>query len=102
MVSNVRRLTIPRTREVEVIVYRDHHTDWFWANIVQLPGCFATGRSLHELYDSLEKAVRGFLDDHDTTAAALWDDHIEGVLRFQLSDDDDLTSPFKGGPTSLV
>jgi predicted RNase H-like HicB family nuclease len=36
----------------------------YWARVVELPGCFASGRSLEELSDALEEAIGLYLWDH--------------------------------------
>lgn len=35
----------------------------FWAEVVELPGCFATGDNLDELREALEEAVSLYLLD---------------------------------------
>jgi predicted RNase H-like HicB family nuclease len=35
----------------------------YWSEVQQLPGCFASGRTLEELADALQEAVGLYLDD---------------------------------------
>lgn len=35
----------------------------YWADIPELPGCFASGDSLDELFESLQKGVSLYLTD---------------------------------------
>lgn len=37
----------------------------YWADVRELPGCFASGDTLDELFDSLLEGVRLYLDDGD-------------------------------------
>jgi predicted RNase H-like HicB family nuclease len=42
----------------------------YWAEVVELPGCFASGHSLDELRDALQEAVHLYLaDDEDASEA---------------------------------
>ncbi len=43
----------------------------YWADVSELPGCFATGDSLDELFDSLREAVSTYLDDEGEPGAEL-------------------------------
>jgi predicted RNase H-like HicB family nuclease len=40
----------------------------YWAEVVELPGCFASGATLDELRDALEEAVRLCRDDRAPAA----------------------------------
>ncbi len=43
----------------------------YWAGVVELPGCFASGRSLEELRDALGEAISLYLwDDPDVVTLA--------------------------------
>ncbi len=75
-----------RAMELEVIVHRDAETDGYWAQVVQLPGCFAAGHTREELMESLQEAIRLYLEDRDQSTA-LTSDHIEGIERYRLSPD---------------
>lgn len=46
-------------------IARVHHEDdgMFWAEVLDLPGCFASGESLDELKDALEEAISLYLHD---------------------------------------
>jgi predicted RNase H-like HicB family nuclease len=39
----------------------------FWSEVRELPGCFASGRTLEELAEALEEAVGMCLDNPGTT-----------------------------------
>lgn len=77
-------------RELDVIVYKDRETNWFWAQIVQLPGSFVTAPSMDELLHSLQGAVLGFLQTAKGMDDALWSDRVEDVLHYQLAEDNSL------------
>jgi predicted RNase H-like HicB family nuclease len=47
--------------ELTVVVRKEGPS--YWAEIEQLPGCFASGGTLDELGDALKEAVRLYLDD---------------------------------------
>lgn len=87
------------SKEIEVIVIKDRDTNILWAQVVQLPGCFVSGRSKKELHESLEVAVRTFLQT-SRDDEALWSDHVEDVLHFRLSEDRRLV-PIEQLPFSL-
>ncbi|MBA2726250.1 MAG: type II toxin-antitoxin system HicB family antitoxin [Actinobacteria bacterium] len=48
-----------------MVIHRDRESDALWAETPQLPGCFAVGETLGELIESLEEAVRLYIDDPD-------------------------------------
>jgi predicted RNase H-like HicB family nuclease len=75
--------------ELEVIVHRDSETDGFWAEVVQLPGCFAAGHTREELEASLREAVHLYLDEADGSTAPT-SDRIEAIERYHLSETHDL------------
>ena len=35
----------------------------YWADVPELPGCFASGDTLDELFDSLREGIRLYLED---------------------------------------
>lgn len=76
--------------ELEVIVHHDSETGAYWAEVVQLPGCFAAGQTREELDKSLAEAVRLYLEDTDE-AQLLSNDHVEGVEKYRLDKDHSLT-----------
>lgn len=51
------------TENVEYIVRVHHEDDSFWAEVLDLPGCFATGKDLEELREALEEAISLYLTD---------------------------------------
>jgi len=56
------------TREVTVRVHEEDD-GWLWAEALDLPGCFASGRTLDELREALEEAIALYVtDDPDTRA----------------------------------
>ncbi len=75
--------------ELEVIVHHDSDTESFWAEVVQLPGCFAAGHSRAELEDSLKEAIALYLQDEDP-AELLTSDHVEAVQRYRFSAEEGL------------
>jgi predicted RNase H-like HicB family nuclease len=77
------------TMELEVIVHHDSDTGGYWAEVVQLPGCFAAGKTREELDESLAEAVRLYLEDADETQFLITD-RVEGVERYHLADDHNL------------
>lgn len=44
--------------EVHFTVNIDEEDGCYWAEIVEIPGCFVSGRSLAEIHDALTEAVR--------------------------------------------
>jgi predicted RNase H-like HicB family nuclease len=40
----------------------------YWAEVLELPGCFASGETLDELKDALDEAIAIYLDDDTVTA----------------------------------
>jgi predicted RNase H-like HicB family nuclease len=53
---------------VELTV-RVHFEDGaYWAEVVELPGCFASGESLDELKDALDEAIAMYLEDDSASA----------------------------------
>jgi predicted RNase H-like HicB family nuclease len=37
----------------------------YWAEVAELPGCFASGKTLDELREALDESVRLYLTDRD-------------------------------------
>jgi predicted RNase H-like HicB family nuclease len=51
---------------------RVHHEDGaYWAEVLELPGCFASGRTLDELTEALHEAIATWLDDGARAAEGL-------------------------------
>ncbi len=48
----------------------------YWARVVELPGCFASGRSLEELSAALEEALGLYLWDR-ADGASMFDKPVE-------------------------
>jgi predicted RNase H-like HicB family nuclease len=46
--------------EITVVVHQEGGS--FWSEIDELPGCFASGRTLSELSDALSDAIGLYLD----------------------------------------
>jgi predicted RNase H-like HicB family nuclease len=40
-----------------------HECGGYWAEVVELPGCFAAGDSFDELFESLHEGIRLYLAD---------------------------------------
>ena len=84
-------MTTPRMArmELDVIVHHDSETQGFWAEVVQLPGCFAAGHTREDLETSLKEAISLYLTDenHDEVLSS---DHVEGVERYRFSEKDGL------------
>lgn len=47
--------------ELTIVVHRE--PDGFWSEVNELPGCFASGRTLDELTEALGEAVGLYLGD---------------------------------------
>jgi predicted RNase H-like HicB family nuclease len=43
----------------------------YWAEVAELPGCFASGRTLDELTDALTESIRLYLSDHGDSPASV-------------------------------
>ena len=71
--------------QLQVIVHHDSETKGLWAEVVQLPGCFAAGHSRAELQESLKEAISLYLQDEDP-AEILSTDHVEAVERYRFSE----------------
>jgi predicted RNase H-like HicB family nuclease len=52
-------------KQPEHLTVRIHHEDGqdLWADIEELPGCFATGRDMVELREALDEAVSLYLSE---------------------------------------
>jgi predicted RNase H-like HicB family nuclease len=72
--------------ELEVVVHRDSESGSYWAEVVQLPGCFASGHSRDELMTSLEEAIELYLEDSDPQTM-ISSDRVEGVERYRVGKD---------------
>lgn len=47
--------------ELTVVIHQER--EGFWSEIKELPGCFASGRTLGELREALGEAVELYLED---------------------------------------
>lgn len=52
-------------REYTVTVHREED-ETYWAEVSELPGCFASGESLDELSEALEESIALYLSDDDS------------------------------------
>lgn len=55
---------IESVEDVEYVVRVKHEDDdSYWAEVLDLPGCFASGDTLDELMDALREAISLYLSD---------------------------------------
>jgi predicted RNase H-like HicB family nuclease len=59
-----------RSAEIELTARVHREDDTYWAEVVQLPGCFASGESLDELAEALSEAIRVYRSDPENAAVA--------------------------------
>lgn len=59
-------------RRVTVRVHDDD--DGLWAEVLEMPGCFAAGETIEELNESLREALSLYLADRPDAVTAL---HVE-------------------------
>lgn len=53
------------TQSIEYVVrVHDEDDGSLWAEVLDLPGCFASGHSLDELRDALQEAISLYVADH--------------------------------------
>jgi predicted RNase H-like HicB family nuclease len=51
------------------LTVRVHYEDGaYWAEVLELPGCFASGATLDDLKDALDEAIAMYLEDDEATA----------------------------------
>jgi len=50
---------------VQLTVRIRQEDDGYWADVEQLPGCFASGSSLDELAEALSEAIQLYTQDED-------------------------------------
>jgi predicted RNase H-like HicB family nuclease len=50
---------------MELIANIHREDGGYWAEVSELPGCFASGDTLDELFDSLRDGVHLYLEDED-------------------------------------
>jgi predicted RNase H-like HicB family nuclease len=70
--------------ELTVTVHEENGK--FWAEVVELPGCLATGETLDELREALEESVSLYL--HDSPAAGTLTDkgEVEAPRHMQVNE----------------
>jgi predicted RNase H-like HicB family nuclease len=51
------------TQDVELTANIHLEDGSYWADVPELPGCFASGDTLDELFDSLREGIRLYLSD---------------------------------------
>lgn len=54
-------------REFTVTVHRGEDAA-YWAEVSELPGCFASGQTLDELSEALEESIALYLSDDDSSS----------------------------------
>ncbi|MDI3315897.1 MAG: type II toxin-antitoxin system HicB family antitoxin [Mycobacterium sp.] len=54
--------------------------DGLWAEVAELPGCFASGINLDELWESLQEALSLYLSDDEKNITARLVDHEDDVI----------------------
>lgn len=52
-------------RDVELTANIHREDGAYWAEVSELPGCFASGETFDELFDSLREGVRLYLEEDD-------------------------------------
>jgi predicted RNase H-like HicB family nuclease len=52
---------VEKRDNMELHVKVHHEDDAFWAEVEELPGCFASGRTTAELVEAVEEAVSMYL-----------------------------------------
>lgn len=50
---------------MELTVNIHSEDESYWADVPELPGCFASGDTLDELFDSLRDGIQLYLDEED-------------------------------------
>jgi predicted RNase H-like HicB family nuclease len=53
----------PEIRSMELTANVHLEDGSYWADVPQLPGCFAAGETLDELFASLSEGIQLYLDD---------------------------------------
>lgn len=56
-----------RSQRVDYRVLVHHEDGSFWAEVLDLPGCFVSGDSLEEIWDALPEAIGFYLSEDDST-----------------------------------
>jgi predicted RNase H-like HicB family nuclease len=66
-VSNVKQYTVR---------IHDEDDDGLWAEVVELPGCFASGADMDELRESLAEAMGMYLSTPGHSVQSGWKTHV--------------------------
>lgn len=53
-------------KSVELTANIHHEDGSYWADVSELPGCFASGDNLDELFDSLREGIKLYLEGDST------------------------------------
>lgn len=56
-------------RDMELTANIHREDGGYWAEVSELPGCFASGETFDELFDSLFEGVRLYLEDGEEGTA---------------------------------
>lgn len=76
-------------RQTKTFTLDVHHEDdgSYWAEVVELPGCFASGFSLDELYEGVAEAIGLYLSEPGKSIEVHLDDGVSREKRtFELCD----------------
>jgi len=73
-------------RVTYTLTIHDEGKDGFWAEVKELPGCFASGFTLDELQESLEEAISLYLSEEGKTVRARRASGGEATQQFELCD----------------
>jgi predicted RNase H-like HicB family nuclease len=60
----------PQAKAAEFTVRVHTDADGIWAEVLELPGCFAAGETMEELLESLADGVGAYLSGDRTTVTA--------------------------------
>jgi predicted RNase H-like HicB family nuclease len=63
-------MTRPGQATMELRVRVHHEEGSYWAEVVELPGCFASGDTFDELLESLREAIGLYLEERGPAPAA--------------------------------
>ncbi len=66
------------------LTIRVHEEDGgYWAEVVELPGCFASGTTLDELREALEEAIVMYLEDEASASGTTTNGHAQQTMRIE-------------------
>jgi predicted RNase H-like HicB family nuclease len=86
--------------EIDVVIHRDSETASYWAESPQLPGCHAVGKTLEELYESLQEAVQLYLENGEHPDLLL-SDRIHAIERYEVDREGFMHPPASASYTLL-